>query len=119
MPEKHLVIGALVEPIHGPGVIVHEGGDNLLVAPVVDGFAQDETVVTFEGADVREGFDDQVFTPYGEEQRSIEIGEVAHVRARGQANIVLKTKDAEPAPKPVAKKKAAKKAAKKDKDDAS
>ena len=91
---KTMTVGANQVPIQGPATITHEGGDPLLIAEIENGFPGTERTLTFDGEDIRENFDDQVFTPVDPEKRSAEIGEAAMVRSLGQANVSITEKAA-------------------------
>lgn len=91
MPQP--TIGAEKESLKGPGVLTHEGGDDILVALVEDGLPQNEHALCFEGEEVIIDGDDE-FHPADASSRSIEIGEAAVVRALGQANYSFKKKAA-------------------------
>lgn len=103
------VLGANQESIQGPGTITHDGGDPILIADVEGGLPGTERTLIFDGADVRENFDDQVFTPVDAKDRSVEIKDVALIRAQGQANYSFsKPVEEKPAKKTPAKKEAKK-----------
>lgn len=75
-----IIIGAEKTSIQGPGTLVHEGGDTILIA---DG--GEERALVFEGENIIDGIDEE-FHPSDESARSVEIKEAATVRALGQAN---------------------------------
>lgn len=83
--EKPLIIGANQVSLQGPGTLVHEGGDNILIADLKDGLPQEERTLVFMGEEVVIDGDDE-FHPADAADRSTEIGEAAVVRALGQAN---------------------------------
>lgn len=84
MPQR--IIGAEKESIQGPGTIVHEGGDGLLIAPVEGGLPGTEQTLFFEGNEVVVEGDDE-FHPASAEARSFQVEGTVLVRALGQANI--------------------------------
>ena len=109
MSVETIVIGANPQPLRGPGKLVHQGGDPILIAPVVDGLPGVESTLVHEGNEVVIDGDDE-FQPKAEDERTHEFDGTILVRALGQANADF-SEDVEPEPKPEAKKPAAKKRA--------
>ncbi len=88
-----IIIGAKKTSIQGPGTLTHEGGDTILIADVEGGLAQQERGLVFEGENLVDGIDEE-FRPFGPDDRSVEIGEAATVRALGQANASFRKAEA-------------------------
>lgn len=114
MPEK--ILGTERESLEGPATIVHQGGDNILIAEVEGGLPKVEHTLVFEGNEVVIEGDDE-FQPSPEADRSYEVEGTVLIRSLGQANYnLIEEPDAGPEPnvepnveppkKPAAKKKA-------------
>lgn len=99
--EKPLIIGANQVSLKGPGTLVHEGGNDVLIADLKDGLPQEERALVFAGEEVVIDGDDE-FQPADSEDRSTEIGEAAIVRSLGQANVTFLKKAVKKDPDPIA-----------------